>query len=43
MLEVAHVATVTSKGIIKATGKGQCTVWVYAQNGIYKVITVTVK
>ena len=38
-----HVATVTSKGIIKATGKGQCTVWVYAQNGVSKAITVTVK
>lgn len=38
-----HIATVTSKGIIKATGKGQCTVWVYAQNGVSKAITVTVK
>lgn len=37
------VATVTSNGMIKATGKGSCTVWVYAQNGVYKAITVTVK
>ena len=29
--------------MIKATGKGSCTVWVYAQNGVYKAITVTVK
>lgn len=38
-----NVATVTSSGMIKATGKGSCTVWVYAQNGVYKAITVTVK
>lgn len=37
------VAIVTSNGRIKATGKGSCTVWVYAQNGVYKAITVTVK
>lgn len=37
------VATVTTNGMIKATGKGSCTVWVYAQNGVYKAITVTVK
>ena len=38
-----NVATVTSSGMIKATGKGSCTVWVYAQNGVYKAIAVTVK
>ena len=38
-----NVATVTSNGMIKATGKGSCTIWVYAQNGVYKAITVTVK
>lgn len=37
------VATVTPDGLIQATGKGSCTVWVYAQNGVYKAITVTVK
>lgn len=38
-----NVATVTARGKIKAIGKGSCTVWVYAQNGVYKAITVTVK
>lgn len=36
------VVTVTSKGVISAVGKGSCTIWVYAQNGVYKEITVTV-
>ncbi|MBS7050846.1 MAG: hypothetical protein KH160_12910 [Ruminococcus sp.] len=35
--------TVTSDGVIKAMRKGNCKIWVYAQNGVYKVITVTVK
>lgn len=38
-----NVAIVTSNGMIKATGKGNCTIWVYAQNGVYKAITVIVK
>ena len=37
------VATVTPDGLIRATGKGTCTIWVYAQNGVYKEIKVTVK
>ena len=37
------VATVTPEGLIQAVGKGTCTIWVYAQNGVYKAITVTVK
>ncbi len=37
------VATVTPDGMIQATGKGTCTIWVYAQNGVYKAVTVTVK
>lgn len=37
------VATVTSKGLIRAVGKGTCTIWVYAQNGVYKALTITVK
>lgn len=37
------VATVTPDGLIRATGKGTCTIWVYAQNGIYKVLKITVK
>lgn len=37
------VVTVTSDSVIKAMRKGNCKIWVYAQNGVYKVITVTVK
>ena len=37
------VATVTPEGLIQAVGKGTCTIWVYAQNGIYVALTVTVK
>ena len=37
------VATVTSKGLIRAVGKGTCTIWAYAQNGVYKALTITVK
>lgn len=37
------VATVTPDGLISATGKGTCTIWVYAQNGIYKALKITVK
>ena len=37
------VATVSSKGLIKAKAKGSCTIYVYAQNGIYKTVKVTVK
>ena len=37
------VATVTPEGLIQAVGKGNCTIWVYAQNGVYAALTVTVK
>lgn len=37
------VAEVTNKGIIKGKSKGTCFIYVYAQNGIYKKIKVTVK
>ena len=37
------VASVTSKGVIKAKKKGTCYIYVYAQNGMYKRIKVTVK
>lgn len=37
------VATVTKNGKIKVVGKGTCKIYVYAQNGEYKTITVTVK
>ena len=39
----SKVATVTENGKIKAVGKGTCSIWVYAQNGVYKTITITVK
>ena len=37
------VVTVTSDGVIKAMRKGNCKIWVYAQNGVYAALTVTVK
>ena len=37
------IATVTKKGVIKGKAKGKCTIYVYAQNGVYKTIKVTVK
>ncbi len=37
------VATVTAKGVIKGKKKGNTTVYVYAQNGCYKAVKVTVK
>lgn len=37
------VAAVNSKGRITANSPGTCTVYAYAQNGVYKKIRVTVK
>lgn len=37
------VATITPEGLIQAVGKGTCTIWVYAQNGVYAALTVTVR
>ena len=37
------VATVDKKGRIKAVGTGTCYIWVYAQNGRSKKLTVTVQ
>ena len=37
------VATVSSKGLIKAVGKGTCYVYAYAQNGVCAKVKVTVK
>lgn len=37
------IAKVNSKGKIKAKKKGKCTIYVYAQNGVYKTVKVTVK
>lgn len=39
----AKVAKVSSKGVIKATGKGTCCVYAYTQNGIFAKVRVTVK
>ena len=37
------IATVSSKGVVKGTGKGKCIIYIYAQNGIAKEVKVTVK
>ena len=37
------VATVSKKGVIKAKKKGTCTIYVYAQNGVYKKVKIIVK
>ena len=37
------IAEVSETGLIKAKNKGKCKIWVYAQNGVYKTITVKVK
>ena len=38
----SKVASVTKKGVIKAKKQGTCYIYVYAQNGMYKRIKVTV-
>ncbi|MGN1123130.1 MAG: fibronectin type III domain-containing protein, partial [Eubacterium sp.] len=38
-----NVAVVDSNGKITAKGKGKCKIYVYAQNGKYKTVSVTVK
>ncbi len=37
------VAVVNTKGVITAKKKGTCTIYVYAQNGVYAKVTVKVK
>ena len=37
------IATVTSKGTIKAKAKGKTHIYVYAKNGLTKAVKVTVK
>ncbi|MDE6566383.1 MAG: glycoside hydrolase family 9 protein [Lachnospiraceae bacterium] len=39
----SKIATVSSSGKIKAKKKGKCTIYVYAQNGLYKQVKVTIK
>ena len=43
LVDGKKVVTVTSDSVIKAMRKGNCKILVYAQNVVYKVITVTVK
>lgn len=37
------IATVDKHGVVKAVKKGSCYIYVYAQNGVYKKIKITVK
>lgn len=37
------IATVSKKGVIKGKKKGTCYVYIYAENGVFKKIKVTVK
>lgn len=37
------VATVNAKGKVKGVKKGKCTIYVYAQNGVYKTVNIKVK
>ncbi|MGN0153798.1 MAG: InlB B-repeat-containing protein [Lachnospiraceae bacterium] len=39
----ATIASVSKKGVVKGVKKGTCYIYVYAQNGVYKKIKVTVK
>ena len=39
----AKIATVNKKGKVKALKKGSCYIYVYAQNGYYKKVKITVK
>ncbi|MDE5863998.1 MAG: fibronectin type III domain-containing protein [Lachnospiraceae bacterium] len=39
----SEIATVSAKGVAKAKKKGSCYIYVYAQNGVYKRVKVTVK
>lgn len=38
-----ETGTVTRGGVIKAKKEGTCTIYVYAQNGMYRKVKVTVK
>ena len=38
-----NVATVTKSGKVKAVGKGKCTIYAYAQNGVFAKCRITVK
>jgi hypothetical protein len=36
------VAAVSSKGVIKAAGKGSCRIYAQAVNGVWKVVKISV-
>ena len=38
-----NIATISSKGVVKAKKSGNCYIYAYAQNGVYKRIKVVVK
>lgn len=38
-----QITTVSQKGVIKTKKKGKCTIFAYAQSGVYKKVQVTVK
>ena len=38
-----NVAAVTKSGKVKAVGKGKCTIYAYAQNGVFAKCKITVK
>ena len=38
-----NVATVNKNGKVKATGRGSCTIWAIANNGVRTSVKVTVK
>ena len=38
-----NVGNHTCKGVITAKSKGECNIYVYAQNGVYKKAKTTVK
>ena len=37
------IAAVSRGGVIRGVSKGTCSVYVYAHNGVYKKVSVTVK
>ena len=38
-----EIATVSKSGKITALKRGKCTIYAYAQNGVYKKVKVTIK
>jgi hypothetical protein len=38
-----RIATVSKKGVVKAKAKDTCYIYAYAQNGVFKKISIRVK